>query len=48
MPVKLPSYVTTLSYTEEGLYTRKSYFVDDFLKQSQENRFCSNILTFCF
>ena len=48
MPVKLPSYVTTFSYTEEGLYTQNIYFVDHFSKQSQENSFCSNILNFSF
>ena len=30
MPVKLPSYVTTFSYTEEGLYSRNNYFYDYF------------------
>ena len=30
MLVKLPKYVTTFSYTEEGLYTRNTYFDDDF------------------
>ena len=30
MRVKLPSYVTTFSYTEEGLYTQNTYFVDHF------------------
>ena len=30
MRVKLPSYVTTFSDTEEGLYTRNTYFHDDF------------------
>ena len=30
MRVKLPSYVTTFSYTKEGLYTRNTYFVDHF------------------
>ena len=48
MRVKLPSYVTTFSYTEEGLYTQNTYFVDHFLKQLQENRFCSNILNISF
>ena len=46
MPGVLTSYVTTFCYTEEGLYTQKSYFVDLFYKQSQENGFCSNILNF--
>ena len=30
MLVKLPSDVTTFSNTEEGLYTRNTYFIDRF------------------
>ena len=34
MLVKLPSYVTTFSNTEEGLYTRNTYFVDHFYRNN--------------
>ena len=30
MRVKLPTYATTFSYTEEGLYTQNTYFYDHF------------------